>query len=469
MVLSYYFLSIAEIHFILNFSTCLINLRRKDMINDKRLIKIWVPTIVLMVLSLACGSTTTEKLQEAVNTQPAVNNQTPGVSSPSDKIEDNTAPLPTPTTIQKAEPLLIQKVGFGQDGISAGFAFLLENPSENLAISSSQYQIAAYDEEGVILKTDSGYIELLLPGQILGIAGDLYIDEGKTISEIKVQIKDGKPEITDITQTLTTENVEYFESDYFESVTGIISNPYSKHLSNVKTYAVIYDVSGNIIGGGLTYVNFLLANSSTGVRVSVTSNGDIGNIELYPTLSGLSSFSSIDDIPAEAANIEISDYGFGVDNFSVGFGFLVNNNFVLAVDDGYINVILPNQILGIGGDLYNSSSKYIDHIDVQIIDGKYISSEILPEFSYENITFSSGSYSSSVTGVINNPYTQDITNLKVSAITFDQNGNITGGGFTYLDFLPAEDKTAVDVSVTADKSTVSAEIYATISSLSVFD
>ena len=58
--------------------------------------------------------------------------------------------------------------------------------------------------------------------------------------------------------------------------------------------------------------------------------------------------------------------------------------------------------------------------------------------------------------------------MKVSAIAYNENGEIIGSGFTFLDFAPANGKAAVEVSVTVDGTPTSVEIFATFSSLSEF-
>jgi hypothetical protein len=59
--------------------------------------------------------------------------------------------------------------------------------------------------------------------------------------------------------------------------------------------------------------------------------------------------------------------------------------------------------------------------------------------------------------------------LRVSAIVYNEAGDIIGGGFTYLDFAPANDKTAVEVSITCIGTPAKIELYATVSSLSDFE
>ncbi|HID34470.1 MAG TPA: hypothetical protein EYP25_07875 [Anaerolineae bacterium] len=458
---------------------------------------------VLLLVSLACGSSTTEQLQDVVvptatavkvgvePTQEQELEEQPIDVTPTEALPTET-PLPTdppPTPTPEPEPITVTNFGFGQDGRSVGFAFIVENPNMGLAFEDSQYQLAAYDENDVVVETDSGYINLLLPGQSLGVGGDLFLDEGVTVSKIEVQLNAGNPEPTEPIPTFTVESVAYHAGDHFSHATGVINNPYDIDLTNLRVSAIVYDETGNIIGGGYTYQNFILANGSNGTEVSVTSAGNVARIELYPTLSSLSLFSSDEELPDGASEIQLVNYGFGQDGRRAGFGMIIENpnsgyavensqyqltafatdGTVLVTDEGYINLLLPEQLLGLGGDLFLGEGMEIDHVEVQIKAGEYVESETIPLFTYENATYQPGSYSSKVTGLVVSPYTSDITNLRVSAIAYDENGEIIGGGDTYLDFAPANGKAAVEVSVTVNGTPFSVELFATVTSLSDFE
>lgn len=476
--------------------------------------------IAILLIASACGGSTTEQLQEAassnqeeevVETQDESELQEEEVETGNIETEENptdipatdtlqpTEPSPTatseptqppPTSTPEPEPITIVSQGFGQNDRSIGYSFLVENPNVGLAFEDSQYQLAALDESGAIVDTDSGFIALLLPEQKLGIGGTLFVEEGVTVSSIEIQLNAGSPQSTESIPNFTVELPTYIPGDFFSYVNGIIQSPYNRTFSDIKVSAVVYNAEDQIIGGGFTYVNFILANERTGVSVSVESSSDVARVELYPVLSGLSLFRENNDIPENTESLSLINEGFGQDERSAGYGFLIENpnightiensqyritfysadGTVLETDEGYINIILPEQTLGIGGEIYLDESQVVDSIETQILAENYIeTSEELPQLTSENVTYSQGSFSSEVTGFITSPYSQDITNLLVSAILFDENGNIIGGGYTYLDFAAANSKSAVEVSVTANGVPESVELYALPTSLSDFE
>ena len=90
----------------------------------------------------------------------------------------------------------------------------------------------------------------------------------------------------------------------------------------------------------------------------------------------------------------------------------------------------------------------------------------MPAFTGENVSFQADRFSSTVTGQIVSPYTKDVTNVKAMAVAYNEAGEIVGGGFSYVDFVPAGGKAAVEVQVVVTGTPAKVELYATVSSLS---
>lgn len=156
--------------------------------------------LVLVLIITGCSSPT-QRLQEAsrpvADTPAPVTEPTP-TQEPvaSDGEKPTTVPSPTeappPTdTPPPAEVLPPQVIdqGFGQYDREVGYAFIVENPNEGFAIENSRYQIALYDDADTIVGTNSGYIEVVLPGQTLGLGDTSFLDEGLTVARIDVQIR----------------------------------------------------------------------------------------------------------------------------------------------------------------------------------------------------------------------------------------------------------------------------------------
>lgn len=479
------------------------SLMRAKQISDRLIIIIGLA--ILMLVSLACGSTTTDELRDAaVPVQDEESSAETATKSPTDEsvdaaesnepqatdapvVKPTAAPTEAPTV--EAIPLSILEQGFGQEGQSAAYAFKVQNLNEAIGFEDVGYQIAVTNSEGEIIATDSGFITALFPDQVLGLAGTLFLDEGQVISSLDVQLSSGEEVATGPLDTFTVDKTQYLAGDFSNGVTGLITSHFTRPFDNVRVSAITYNDSGIINGGGFTFANFIPANDSIGVDVSVTSSSEVARVELYPTVSILSLLGSDDEVPAGAHSLELVDFGFGVDDFGTSYGLLVSNpnqafslessqyavtafdeaGMVLVTDSGYLDVILPGQEMGIGGSLFAKGDAPIASIEVHIRDGSFVESDVITGFTAEGVTFIPDSFSSEVTGNVVNPYTAEITNLRVNALIFNEEGKIVGGGFTYLDFIPAQGSSAVSVQVSTATVPASAQLYASTSSLSEFN
>ena len=477
--------------------------------NRTYLVRIAVPMLalsVLVVASLACGNSSQNTQEALKNTAVAPSaigdtGKATAASAPTEsKIQPTDSPTPTkqsPTSVpQKTatpapqSPILSGK-GLGQERQSVAYAFEIENPNPGLAVESSQYQVAVYDKAGTILESDSGYIELLLPGQKFGVAGTTYLDSADQIADhIEVQVKPGEYVASEAQSGFGTDMVTYEMGTYSSKVTGIIQSPYKQDASDVKAYALAYDAEGALIGGGYTFVNFVPAEGQAPVEISVVTSGEPAKIAVFASVSGLSSFGGAASSAPEAQNVKIVSKGYGQDEQSVGFAFIIENpnanvtienseyqaavyakdGSVLTSDDGYIEVILPGQTLGIAGDMTLSDKNVVvDHFEVQVKPGAFTPAQPQPPFTTDKATFIKGDYSSSVTGIIKSPYENDASHVRASAVAYDDKGGIIGGGYTYVDFVPAGDQTGVSISTVTGSTPAKVEIYAAVSGLSQFD
>jgi hypothetical protein len=385
-----------------------------------------------------------------------------------------------------AKPLALVTKGYGQDKNEIGFGFIVENPNTALAVERSQYQIAAYDKAGTVLKTDSGYISLLLPGQKLGMAGTVSVPEGTVVDRFDVQVKPGEFEESDALPSFTTENVAYQAGEFSSKVLGVIKSPYKQDVDEVHVAAIVYDDKGAIIGGGFTFVSFVPANGQAAVEVSVTTAGKPAKVELHPTISGLSSFGNAIALPKGAEAPMIVAKGYAEVKGEVGFGFVVENpsgahaiertryqvaaydeaGNVLKTDAGYLDLLLPKQKLGMGGSLSLPEGATVARVDMQIKAGEYESAESQATLTTENVAFVADTFSSKVTGIVKSRYAKDIKSVRATAVAYDESGSIIGGGFSYVDLVPANGQAAAEVSVTVPGKPAKIELYAALSSLS---
>ncbi len=397
-------------------------------------------------------------------------------------------PTPRPTATPESEQELIhlKQSGFGQNKRDLGFGFVVSNPNTAYSLKSSRYQMNAYDAAGNIVATEDGYIELVLPGQILGVGGRSALEEGVTVEKIAIQITGGAFEEAMSLPVFDVENVEYNATMLFPRAVGIVKNSYHQNVDTIRVNAIAFDQQGQIIGGGYTYVDFILARDQAAVAIPIISSENPDKVELYPLISGLSDFS-----PPNGQNgtrsVLIEAQGYGQDTNRIAFGFRVKNpntgvientryqvaaysedGSVLGVDSGYIDILLPDQILGVANDFSIPPESRVTSLVVQIKDGDVVDLKDTLPFSAENITYLPSAGFPKVTGFIKNPYQTGVTNLRVAALLYDRAGMIIGGGTTYVDFLPASGTLPVEIFVSGSADPARVEVYPALSGLSVF-
>jgi hypothetical protein len=461
---------------------------------------------MLMAAILACGGSPTQKLREAIGTvtvetaataSPQSGTAAPAKLTPSAVVasqptqpakatatvasQPSQPPKPTATVPTPKLNVIVLASGLGQRGRSVGFGFVLENPNANYAIERSQYQVAIYDEAGTVLQTESGYIEVILPSQRLGIADDTSVPEGAKAARLEVQISAKNYVASEALPAFVVGQTDYVADNYYPQVTAVITNPYASEVTDPRIHVVAYNAAGKIVGGGFTYVNFIPARGRTGATVSVVTDGEPARVEVYATLSALSQLPAPTK-PAAWKPTELVSQGYGQNGRSVGLGFLIRNpnpdfsienlefratafaidGRVIGVEEGFVQVVLPGQQLGVGADMSVAAGASVGRLEVQLGAGKFTKSEPLPLFTAAKATYISDKYFPKVTGVIANPYTKDVKTVKASAVAYDASGSIIGGGYTYVDFIPAN-----SISVTTAGIPAKVEIFAVLSALSI--
>jgi hypothetical protein len=142
-------------------------------------------------------------------------------------------------------------------------------------------------------------------------------------------------------------------------------------------------------------------------------------------------------------------------------------NTVLDTDDNYIPVVLPGEKQFIAYDFYLEENQVADHIEVQLRSGQAEEVDLTETvFTVDQVQFLPDEYNPQVSGIINNNLAKRISDLKITAVAFDDQGEVIGGGYTYLNFLGPNSKSAVGVSVRVNQDPAKVELYAAVSSYS---
>lgn len=144
---------------------------------------------------------------------------------------------------------------------------------------------------------------------------------------------------------------------------------------------------------------------------------------------------------------------------------------VLSSEQGYLTVVLPGSSVALGGYVYDVEGA--ETMSVQLLPG---GDEALDEdpanFEVTKITTEGDEYGMlTTTATVDSPFTKDLENLEVVAVYRNASGDIIGGDFTYLNFVPAGGSAAVEVTGMGWEGDAPAEteVYVALSGLSLME
>lgn len=191
-----------------------------------------------------------------------------------------------PSTPPPAAPDELRIVGQGVDktpgaaGREVGYAFILQNPSSDRAVSNGTYAVTAYELRGEIIGTSSGDLPMILPDQRLGIGGYLVIDSQNAVDRILIEITTGELVTAEGETPLKTDDVRY-EVSPETRVTGIVINPGDSQVNYVTVSAVSYGSDDRIVGGGSSVIATIPGHAQQSISVAITSTESPTRVELY--------------------------------------------------------------------------------------------------------------------------------------------------------------------------------------------
>lgn len=191
------------------------------------------------------------------------------------------------------------------------------------------------------------------------------------------------------------------------------------------------------------------------------------------------------DAPGDALPLEVAGYGFGVGQFGAGWGLVVRNpNPAYALEDsrytltaldaggnalyteeGRLPLLLPEQRLGVGGALQVADEEAVAGLEVVVQSGAFVAHEAGALITAEEVVYNPGNFSDEVTATLVNPYAVDLADLRITAVAFDADDRIMGGGAALLDLLPAGGRATVVVPVTVGGEPARVEVFAVLEEL----
>jgi hypothetical protein len=178
-----------------------------------------------------------------------------------------------------ATALRVTKKGVwpSSDGQLANYAFIVEDTDNANAVTGARYVVRLLDPSGAEVGRDSNGLGVVLPDRASAIA-DVTALHGQPVS-IEVTLYGGTAEPKDNFRPIALAPATFDAG----TVTGNVTNPYDADLLGESVVAVLYDSTGNMIGGYLGTANLPgSAQSSVVLHLTVYSPEAVASAVLYP-------------------------------------------------------------------------------------------------------------------------------------------------------------------------------------------
>lgn len=420
------------------------------------------------------------------------------------------APAPDPTE----EPsdggqasdgdLTIVQQGFSQvdDYDEVAWGFVVENADDENAAVDTSYLVEIYDADDVLLESDESYIDYVMPGARQGVGGSIFIPEDSQAERMEVSIVAGTAEPPPLNPQFSLGPISYFGESLFPVATTALTVSTEFPLEDIEVIAIGYDEAGEIIGGGYSFVSFIIPGQPLGVEISLSSAEPPATVEIFPTVTNSTVFAA-ESAAADttgAQPLAMVQQGWGESDTypgEVGWGFVITNpndglaaettrfqatayatdGTVLATSNSYLSLVLPGETLGAGGSLYlpDEAQAPIDRVDIQILARAFITTDLTPGFlSVREIAYVDDEFSPKATGIVSNVLGTDLEQVEVYAVAYNEAGEIIGGGWSYVELVPAgsqnaNGQAAAEVALATAGDPARVEMYATITNPSALE
>ena len=142
------------------------------------------------------------------------------------------------------------------------------------------------------------------------------------------------------------------------------------------------------------------------------------------------------------------------------------NDEILQTSYGYLSLLRANEKLGVVNTLYMDEGQVAKRVDIGFKPGEAVADNTSSPFEVDKVTFYEDEFFPTITCTLQNTSNKDITDVIVSALAFDENGNFIGGGYTYQYFLLSGSTTGSTISFYGAGTPARVEVYPTLSGFS---
>ena len=434
--------------------------------------------VALIIFPLAVGLACLSSAPDPTATpRPVVETEEPAVEVPTS--------TPTPVIVEEEEqveePVIqtgaaVESLGtlgkslWFQDGPFVFVAILFENPNADVLYEDAAFTISLFDDNGDLVDEDYQAMPWIFPNQTVGIVSNFWLAMDVVVVD-RVEVDwtySGTVEPDEFDDPFTTDSIVYWSNDGYPLITGKIVNNESTSYTDIRVNIICYDGSGEIVGGGYTFVDFIHLNDFMGFSSYADAYGEIASVEAFPILTYETQFIDKTDFLSE---ISILDSHFYEDDFgNIVGGFVAKNEtetvlsnslvYVTFYDEddnitataiNYIDLILPGDTLGI--------SPWVT-TPPEGVESKGFDILMLPGVEDDNYELITNPFTVNSTSVISeddsvvlvnfsNNYSKSVSEVDVFVLVYNVDGQIIGGGKDWTkEYTPAGGTSELEVWVT---------------------
>lgn len=202
-------------------------------------------------------------------------------------------PAPSPAAAPSAAStgLSVLSSGYGQTEFRTYAVALLENddPHRSAAVTAT---FTAYDSGGQVVGTGRESLALVRAGQTIAVGADLAVPPGRPVARVDTQLDvSQRQEDRHPTAVITGRAVRAVEGPggFGFRAEGELVSAYAADLGELVVHAICFDASGEVTGGGFTFVPGLPGGGTTPARVDLAVAERPATCDLHATTRAASS------------------------------------------------------------------------------------------------------------------------------------------------------------------------------------
>ncbi len=406
-----------------------------------------------LVIGLACRFSSKPDPTATPTEEPIAEVTTEPVEKPTKTIETQEPEGPASRPPQGAGDIaILEPSAWYQDDSEVFFGYLFENQSADVVYEGVEFTIGIYGVSGNLIDSSVIRLPFFYPGTTHGIATSFWLsDEDAPVDDVDISWTfTGKSSPGTSENPFTAESVVFWENRGYPLITGKIVNNSSNIYTDLRADILLYNAAGDVVGGGSTYLDFILADDYMGFTTFADAYDEVVRVEAFPTFNYSVSIMDEADYMYGVSVVEDQyregDFGsleggliiknetdIVLRNIYVYVTFYDEDGFITTTGSDYVNLLLPGDTLGLSPWITSQPDETTTtNYDILLLPFDKDDNYELDKnpFRVDNITLT-GDSSKSALVEFTNTYSKEVTEVDVYVLAYNEEGEIVGGGDTW--------------------------------------